>query len=65
MARGNPKKLADITNTPRGKKAVAEEPEHGAVVPDEDIVDLHLDVSDDSCQEETMMRYLAHLEGMM
>lgn len=58
MAHRKPQKLAEITNTPRGRKTAVEEPEHGVVVSDSDLVELHLAVSDDSCYEEDLRRMM-------
>lgn len=43
-------KLVEITNTSRSKKVAVEEPEHCAIVPDDDALCLHLDVSDDAAE---------------
>lgn len=45
---GKMKKLSEITNTPRSRKLVVEEPEGCVQTPDKEIIDLNLDVSDDS-----------------
>lgn len=46
MAHKKGKKLAEITNTPRNRKLMVEEPEKCTIVPDEEILSLHLDVSE-------------------
>ncbi|KAI4293257.1 hypothetical protein PAPHI01_2531 [Pancytospora philotis] len=47
MAHSTPKRLAEITNTPKSRKVAYAEPECGTVVDDEDLVMLHLGVSAD------------------
>lgn len=48
MAQGRKlNKLTEITNTPRSKKIIIQEPEVAHVVADEEIIDLHLENSED------------------
>ncbi|KAI4292772.1 hypothetical protein PAPHI01_2046 [Pancytospora philotis] len=47
MAHSTPKRLAEITNTPKSRKVAYTEPECGTVVDDDDLIMLHLGVSAD------------------
>lgn len=46
MIYGKPKRLVEITNTPKSRKIALEEPEHAIVVDDSDIIELHLGISE-------------------
>ena len=48
------KRLQEITNTPKARKIDVMEPEAGHVVPDEDIMRLHLGVSSESSASEDL-----------
>jgi hypothetical protein len=47
MGSGKSQKLSEITNTPQTKKRVTMPVENAYVVPDNDILDLKLEVSED------------------